>query len=317
MIKFYKFFSTADPLCIYKAINDLNTANVYDSTSYDNKFIDCNNTSIQGNDNGVCQKFNKLISLLRHIDSCSETNKLFKNGVCEYLNFWLNQELKSNNKNASVLVKKYSENVKTENELCFNKKKLADKLHYIDDSNLKEMKLLNELYTYYYEIISKQTSDENSSCSEYSQNCARQYKIARYVCIDNNYGLYSALMDFKNTYEKLYEKDLNTGKCNSANIIKLPSEYDILRISLNGLNKLTLKTMMSAALLGPIIVFFLLLIYFFMFTPLGTYVCVKERRKKKVFGNRDDNMQETLSDLYHNGIRSANRKRLNISYNTS
>ncbi|CAI7722610.1 Plasmodium vivax Vir protein, putative [Plasmodium vivax] len=312
----YKFFTKADPLCIYNAVKTLSSWDANYSISDDDEFVACK-IFIQHNDNGACKKFNKLISLLCKTNSCLENDKSLKGDVYKYLNFWLNQELNPNTEGVSALLEKYNESVKNVNGVCFKKKKLADNLRYIDESNLKGMNLLNKIYTYYYEIISKDTSHENRLCSENSQNLANKYNIARNMCIDSNYGLYSALMDFKNTYEKLYEKVPNTGKCNSADLIKLPSEYDILRISLNGIHNIKRKTMISATLLGPIIVFFLLLIYFFMFTPLGTYICVKERKKKKSFGNRDDNIQESLSDAYHNDTRNANRRRLNISYNAS
>ncbi|SCA59606.1 VIR protein [Plasmodium vivax] len=220
-------------------------------------------------------------------------DKSLKDGVYEYMNFWLNHELNLNNKNASALIEKYNETLKTVNEGAYKFQKLVGKLNYIDKTNLAGMKLLNELYTYYYEINdipSKGASHENRLCSEKSQILANKYNIARNMCIDSNYGLYSALMEFKNNYEDVYEEVLNTGKCNSAHLIKLPSEYDILKISVNGLHK---------------------------FTPLGTCVFVKERKKKKKFDIRDDNMQEMLQDAYHNGTRSANRKRLNILYNAS
>ncbi|KMZ76708.1 hypothetical protein PVIIG_05319 [Plasmodium vivax India VII] len=98
----------------------------------------------------------------------------------------------------------------------------------IDPEELKNMNTLYDLYNIYNTLISLHV-DDNKICRDYSEQCARLYTNSMKKCSDNKFTKFcNALNSFKEKYDQIYS--LNTGVCNSSNILPLSQDKILLEV---------------------------------------------------------------------------------------
>ncbi|SBT84521.1 PIR protein [Plasmodium ovale] len=129
--------------------------------------------------------------------------------VCNFLNYLLKYKLRNNDKDISICVKEFYEEIKLKDVQFFSKHSELEKyLHIIDPEILENMKFLYELYYNAVKIINMitnqvHTDEEQKSCSHYIKECDEKYKEAMNRCLNNNVDYYNALIIFKNSYQFL------------------------------------------------------------------------------------------------------------------
>ncbi|KMZ76972.1 hypothetical protein PVIIG_06149 [Plasmodium vivax India VII] len=163
----------------------------------------------------LCAKFKCFYSLL--FDPIVEN--VFRNSEnVEYLNFWLNKELKNENI-SSINAPHFYSKLKSDNSSFDSVNALQGKMLVINQEELKNMKTLYDLYNIYNTL--KSLEDENNkTCHEYSTECAKIYTTSMENCSNNNFTKYcNALNSFNEKYEKI--DSVAMGVCNSKNILPL------------------------------------------------------------------------------------------------
>ncbi|SCO73010.1 Plasmodium vivax Vir protein/Plasmodium variant antigen protein Cir/Yir/Bir, putative [Plasmodium vivax] len=140
-----------------------------------------------------------------------------KNG--EFLNFWLNKELKTKKNILSITVQEFYQKLIDEDSSFDGEKKLTNQIHDIKGEDLENMNILYDMYDIYNNV--KTTSDEEN-CKSYYAECVQKFKdaIERYSQ-DKNDEYYKALKSFKKKYED-YNGDNNLGGCKHEYLLKLP-----------------------------------------------------------------------------------------------
>ncbi|SBT02955.1 PIR Superfamily Protein, partial [Plasmodium ovale curtisi] len=180
----------------------------------------------------ICAKFKCFHNSLFY--SFSSDNK--HNEYVQYLNFWVNYQLKDN-KSLSTTVDSFYDNVKDISYTFDRKKKLEGNIYNISDEQFTNMKYLYDLYRNFYEIliINKVPTNKNN-CLEYSQKCVKTYEDAIQKCPDDNTIFCQSLNVFKGKYEGINKKG-SLKNCKENDLPPLP-EYKAptvdIRTSLEG-----------------------------------------------------------------------------------
>ncbi|KMZ83168.1 hypothetical protein PVBG_05773 [Plasmodium vivax Brazil I] len=138
----------------------------------------------------------------------------------EYMNYWLNKELKNEGK-LNISATEFYEELIFNNSLFDTNKRLKDKIHKINDEDLEKMNTLYHLNAIFHNI--KVTSyGDKTKCSSYSDQCVQKFKDAIKSCsADNNDKYCEALKSFKNKYEQLDENN-NFRWCKKEYLSTLP-----------------------------------------------------------------------------------------------
>ncbi|SBT59466.1 PIR Superfamily Protein [Plasmodium ovale wallikeri] len=167
----------------------------------------------------ICAKLKCFYNSLFHTLSKGDKH----NEYAQYLNFWVNYQLKDN-QSLSTTVDSFYNNVKDISFTFDRKKKLEGKIYDIDDEQFTNMKFLNDLYRNYYDIliITKVPTSKNN-CLEYSQKCVKTYGDAIKMCPDYNTIFCKALKVFKGKYDGINKKEA-LKNCNVPELLPLP-EY--------------------------------------------------------------------------------------------
>ncbi|KMZ79567.1 hypothetical protein PVIIG_00841 [Plasmodium vivax India VII] len=168
----------------------------------------------------LCENFIKFFLLLN-----SEVHKRVSPGKrhFDYLNYWLNHELKQDRKSVKKFIKfldeRLGKNFKGYNDYI----NFKNKIYNMNDDIFEKMRILYKLYDNYYKII--EASKRTSECSEYSRICAEEYKtgIEKYLN-RKSYKYYNALETFRNIYNNI-KKDkeycINKDSSNLPEIITI------------------------------------------------------------------------------------------------
>ncbi|KMZ88618.1 hypothetical protein PVBG_04827 [Plasmodium vivax Brazil I] len=135
----------------------------------------------------------------------------------EFMNFWLNNQLKNKNIAADV----FYEKLMSKDELFDRDKKLKDNMHRIDHSHLERMNILYGLYDSYISLLYPAFNEKNS-CGEHSNQCFQKYNKATKICFADRITEFCvALKVFKNKYDQIKDKNM-LDDCNKRNILNLP-----------------------------------------------------------------------------------------------
>lgn len=168
----------------------------------------------------ICAMFKYLFFLLFNEDSL-ETSK--ESLHAEYLNFWLNCQLKKNKIPLTVANDFYSK-IKNIGSLFDEKNKLSSKIYEINEDQFQYMSLLYDLYGNYKNIISLMDGKQKEkTCSYYADEYIKLYgKIIQNCLPQNNSSLCSALDAINKQYEHI--KDVhNFFICEITELPSLPS----------------------------------------------------------------------------------------------
>ncbi|KMZ98766.1 hypothetical protein PVNG_00560 [Plasmodium vivax North Korean] len=207
----------------YKEIENLSKNDV-SSAPFDTSF--CNRKTIPGTEHDqkfetLCKNFIKFFLLLN-----SEQYKRVSPGKrhFDYLNYWLNDELKPDRKSVTNFIKFLDERLDKKFKGYNDYINFKNKIYYMNDDIFGRMGILYNLYDNYSKII--QTSKSTKVCSEYSRTCAEEYKkgIEKYHHTRSS-KYYNALKTFRNLYNSI-QKDANY--CINKDLSNLPELITII-----------------------------------------------------------------------------------------
>ncbi|GAB65937.1 VIR-like CYIR protein [Plasmodium cynomolgi strain B] len=220
----------------YNIFYDLRTYNDHekkvDNGGYPNEIVSlCE--KIQNGEQGwneeikkICEKLMKYFLYWSKHKTDNNNNKSICNYI-EYLNYWLNGELRRNIISESDRHRTYehfNKVIAEESNLC----DLKDKFYNIKDEYYENMKIMHELYENFYKIksIGDNGTDEKNECSNYVNNCVnkfRQFKDKCYVQENKDEEGYkklcNALREFNGIYKinRYYQKS-----CKNVKLLDLP-----------------------------------------------------------------------------------------------
>ncbi|VUZ99748.1 PIR protein [Plasmodium vivax] len=210
---------------IFKDLDDYLTIALEVNTKYaeDTTSLFCNSITVNNNSKKqiieLCRKFvsffNKLKSNYQN-DSITQPTRKYP----EYLNFWLNHQLKIqviSEEDKLVLYKHLQDNYQQLDE----DSKLKNKLYNINDNDFKSMNMLYELYKNYNGPL----SDYNDDCNNFLKKFKVNYDKCLYRCYaEGDSKLCAVMKKFRDLYD---EKKFPRAQTCNASSQKLPklSEY--------------------------------------------------------------------------------------------
>ncbi|SBT51988.1 PIR Superfamily Protein [Plasmodium ovale wallikeri] len=149
----------------------------------------------------LCARFKCLFKYL--FDYTVEDDSL-SNGKADYMNFWLNDQLKEK-KYSAVTAKQFYDKLSEKNPDFHSIIKLDNRIHNIEEKHLENMKKLKNLYKNYNEIKSKiDPFDEIPPNSiSYTQECLKHYEGVINLCTSDNSNYCNALEAFKVKCEQI------------------------------------------------------------------------------------------------------------------
>ncbi|KMZ77060.1 hypothetical protein PVIIG_05241 [Plasmodium vivax India VII] len=207
--------------------------------------------------NRLCEKFNYLIDLLtiERTKNLSECDK-------EYLNFWLNDELRTTDDKSPIRIKYFYDKLKQKIPDSYINS-LEGKLYNITDEHFENMRILNNLYKNYGKIFNEEHNvvcGRKEKCLEYSNICYDEYKTGLIRCFNKHGKLCEELSKFKNMYISENTNATLSGVFSYDELKELPRHEDVQYELYGGLNSWKNLTMMIFSILGSTIG---LLFYFY------------------------------------------------------
>ncbi|SBT02405.1 PIR Superfamily Protein [Plasmodium ovale curtisi] len=145
--------------------------------------------------NELCARFKCLFKYLSYYTVEDDS---FSNSNGDYMNFWLNNQLKES-KYSAVTAKQFYKKLREKDPDFHSISKLENKIHNIEEKDLENMKTLKNLYENYNEIKSKINpfhESLNNSIS-YTQECLNYYDGVINLCTSDNSNYCNALKAFK------------------------------------------------------------------------------------------------------------------------
>ncbi|SBT57178.1 PIR Superfamily Protein [Plasmodium ovale wallikeri] len=264
----------------------------------------------------ICQEFKllyKSFSIFRGKEISEDD--IFSDYDCDFLNYWLNNKLKENVNNDSIMVKELYEEIRSRDEEFFTKnKELDDYMRIVDPDILENMKLLYNLHDNAVKIMSiirnefyineDLKNEAQKSCSQYTKECDENYKKAMDRCLYSNADFYNALKNFKDGYDIMTKPSSNkSNACNSSEFYYFP-EYDaLLEKKANAIKISSTLFLLSLAL--PLI---------YKYTPFGPFLRTKINMVKDWWINPDKNGGELLSTYNDTEDNNSENVEYNIGY---
>ncbi|SBT55480.1 PIR Superfamily Protein [Plasmodium ovale wallikeri] len=219
----------------------------------------------------ICKEFKFLYqSLSKYRGEATPKNDPFTEDDCNFLNYWLNDKLRNNNKDISICVKEFYQEIKRQDNKFFSNPKEVDKYFYVIDPNILEnMKFLYELYNNAVKIVNMitdevYTDEDNKSCAHYIEECDKIYKEAMNRCLNSNIDYYNALQTFNASYDVIFDPSFNKlNNCNYSEFLFFP-KYDPVS------ERRQKRIMLIKNITTPLIVL-LIIPLLYKFTPFGSF----------------------------------------------
>ncbi|SBS95607.1 PIR protein [Plasmodium ovale] len=126
----------------------------------------------------ICKEFTFLHdSLSNYRGGENRKNETFTEEDCNFLNYWLNDKLRNNNKDISICVKEIYDEIKGKNEAIFSKhRELDEHMVNIETEILENMKYLYELYYNAVKIINMMRGQDYSDEEQENEEHEKQNK---------------------------------------------------------------------------------------------------------------------------------------------
>ncbi|KMZ76677.1 hypothetical protein PVIIG_05164 [Plasmodium vivax India VII] len=186
------------------------------------------------------------------------------------MNYWLNDKLKSKNIKFPYSVEQFFRKIKKHDKNFDEDNFLLEKIYDIDYDVLENMRILHNLYDKYYIIynilIGKTKKKPKESCLSYINECVNEYKNAKIKCIMNNNNFCMALKTFKDNYEQFDHMSSELVNCNIEEVIKLPTDEEILTRYNNQIIDVNDKKHSTTAVVGSFIGLFSTVTLFYKVT---------------------------------------------------
>ncbi|SBS94653.1 PIR Superfamily Protein [Plasmodium ovale curtisi] len=257
-------------------------------------FLNGTNLSDDSSSKDICKDFLYMYNYLNKINKSRKEDKTITGEVCHFMNYWLNVNLRDKNIDAKICVNEFYDKLKSKDASFFSSTtKLEEHLHVIDKDTLENMKLLYKLYDNAVKIISmintqnytdEERKEAQKSCSEYTNECDKDFKEAMDKCFNSNDDFYSALKNFKDGYKIITEPSSNElNVCNSSEFHYFPW-YDVVLEKKKNAIKIS-STLSVLSLVLPLI---------YKYTPFGPFLRTKINMVKDRWINPDINEDELL-----------------------
>ncbi|CAI7719367.1 PIR protein [Plasmodium vivax] len=230
----------------------------------------------------ICEKFLKLYISLNEPLSKGKNDATYLSAV-NFLNYWLNAELKK---------KLFKENIDV-NDFYDNLETYAQSIDAISFLNIKEicvikndelnnMNILYNIYSNYYNVYNESdiVCNTKATCIDYSKKCVQDYKKLIIKCPQIQSDFCKAIDMFKNKYESLNKSTKSNGDFHSKDLISLPSYQEALEEYQSQLyrKKITIATISIICSIFGII---LILFYLYKFTPFGKWLPINKKNQEK------------------------------------
>ncbi|SCA83406.1 hypothetical protein, conserved [Plasmodium vivax] len=254
--------------------------------------------------NRLCERFNYLIDLLT-----SQKRKNLIKCDKEYLNFWLNNELRTTDDKSPIRIKYFYDKLKQKIPDSYINS-LEGKLYNITDEHFENMRILNNLYKNYGKIFNEEHNvvcGRKEKCLEYSNICYDEYKTGLIRCFNKHGKLCEELSKFKNMYISENTNATLSGVFSYKDLKDLPIYEEVKYELYGGLNSWKNLTMMIFSILGSTIG---LLFYFYKFSPFGKKFCAKAKTKEKIRHNMPVETEEFLPAYDYPNKNSKNKYNL-------
>ncbi|SCO74583.1 hypothetical protein, conserved [Plasmodium vivax] len=208
---------------VEKTFEPVSTSEACDSFKKDYDFEKVINPEI------ICKKFKNLFNTLSSFKRNLQSSAYYDND-CRFINYWLNDKLRHDGINDSNYVKKFYDKLKEDN--AFDKKKLLnDKIYDINYVDLKNLRVLYNLYDNLYKItaiIGNKPVSKSYTCAYYTSTCVEEYKEAKILCNDESSTFWGALNNFRDSYLSVKNDPNDEKGCHLNTSGKLPTDQEIL-----------------------------------------------------------------------------------------
>ncbi|SBT84428.1 PIR protein [Plasmodium ovale] len=238
----------------------------------------------------ICVKFKYIATqFLKEIESGDSP---VDNGFF-FLNFWLNYQLKDNQK-STISAKHFYDNLKGKDPDFDRENKLINKIHVIEEKYFNKVVMLYNLYKNYNEVqaIINDITKFEKNCLSYSEQCIQMFEEANRSCSSDNINFCRALRTFKTKYEYMFQ-DTKYENCKLHKALTLTNyaEQEEDFYLLEDLYAGTGDQAINAHIRNIMIVIFTVISFFFLFlvlykaTPFGIYFRRQIRRVKEKWTN--------------------------------
>ncbi|SBT55266.1 PIR Superfamily Protein [Plasmodium ovale wallikeri] len=321
----YNFFQYFEDYIKYEeSIKDQWNTSVYkNGCTFDGRI----NVERLNNIGVICAKFKYFYNLLFYSISSYHKHKEY----AEYLNFWVNSQIK-NNIIPTITVKDFYNNVIFYSILFDSQNKLKNKIYDINEELFTNMKNLYDLYRNYYNIlILTKTSASKNNCLQHSTKCVQVYEQAINKCPNDNTVFCKALKDFKEKYDGI-NNPASLKNCKEEELLALPQYKGP---SLEGaLPEGQLKFMDEPndqaehasityfnyvfGFTGTIIGIFFILLILYKYTPFRSRLFRGIINQRKILTNLDETYnQESLLDNSELEHHISDNMSYNVLYNST
>ncbi|SBT55827.1 PIR Superfamily Protein [Plasmodium ovale wallikeri] len=238
----------------------------------------------------ICEKFFCMYKFLNEVYRSRNPKSILTNEDFDFLNYWLNVQLKGKINKASTCINKFENEIGSRISYFNPSKKTLDKhLHVIDPGNLENMELLYELYDSARNILNMMrikdySNDENKTCLDYTKKCDENYRKAMHKCLNGNADFYEALKDFKISYVGIEKENEDLKNCKYTPHFYLSNYDPVLEKQRNIMAGKIMSTPLILSFVIPLL---------YKYTPLGSFL----RTKINIVKNKWMNSDESVSEL--------------------
>ncbi|CAG9484383.1 unnamed protein product [Plasmodium vivax] len=230
----------------------------------------------------ICEQFLKLYKSLPNIKNYIVDGTCY-NKDCGFLNYWLNFELKKNNK--KICVKDFYNAIESYCEDTIDKHLPVGVIYNIDKDQLNKIDKLYSLYSEYTKlntIIQSLQENDKQKLLTLSTQCCTDYSDVSYICNDdnkiNNHKFCEKLTDFERKYKDLYPKVDDKGSDFKEYFMKL--------------EKCPNNKIITSSVIGSVVGIIPLFGVLYKFTPMGQVL----RSKMGILNNDiSNNAEETIN----------------------
>ncbi|SBT56509.1 PIR Superfamily Protein [Plasmodium ovale wallikeri] len=238
----------------------------------------------------ICEKFFRMYKFLNEVYRKSDNNSILTNEDFDFLNYWLNVQLKGKINKASICISEFDKAIETKvQDLISSKSKLGKRFQFIDPGNLENMELLYELYDSARNILNMMrvkdySNEKHKTCLDYTKKCDENYRKAMHKCLNGNADFYEALKDFKISYVGIEKENEDLKNCKSTPHFYLSNYDPVLEKQRNIMAGKIMSTPLILSFVIPLL---------YKYTSLGPFL----RTKINIVKNKWINSDESVSEL--------------------